>query len=74
MILRSSLSSTDSFVTSPVLGMLQRIIDTMLERLSGIYCYLDYMQITGSTTEYVDNLQIVLKDLLKPAVWARKII
>ena len=50
-------------------GIFQRVMDTILQGLSGVICYIDDILITGSNdTEHLQNLERVLQRL--PTVWA----
>ncbi|KAM7312980.1 uncharacterized protein ISCGN_002903 [Ixodes scapularis] len=61
------------FGVSSAPAIFQRIMDTMLEDLKGVSCYLDDVLITGRTPEeHLANLEAVLKRLSERGVRVKK--
>ena len=54
-------------------AIFQKVMDTILQGLPNVFCYLDDILITGATqTEHLSNLEQVLQRLLKYGVRAKK--
>lgn len=54
-------------------ALFQKVMDTVLQRLSHVICYLDDILITGVTEkEHVQNVEMVLERLRKHGIRARK--
>jgi len=54
-------------------AIFQKVMDTILQGLPNVFCYLDDILITGATQiEHLSNLEQVLQRLLKYGVRAKK--